>query len=98
MHHRVLAVLGVPPNGAKMFIKNVYGKENIGSLAKRIGCEAGEIVIGSGYGIPGLTGQTFRIKDQLKAYGAKWNGAFKAWTFSSWENLESAIKNIEAQS
>jgi len=43
----------------------------------------------------GVAGDTYRVKDTLKANGARWNGLAKAWTFSSMEALESAINAIE---
>lgn len=76
-----------------MFI-TVHGKESVNTLAQQIGCKAGECIHGSGYGRPGLVGNTFGIKDQLKAAGARWDGACKAWTFPSWEALESALNII----
>ncbi len=74
-----------------MFISNIHGKESINALAAQIGCTAGECVHGAGYGRPGLIGNTFSIKDTLKAAGARWDGACKAWTFESWQALESAL-------
>jgi hypothetical protein len=78
-----------------MFI-TVIGKESINTLAAQIGCRAGECVHGCGYGRPGLVGNTFSIKDQLKQAGARWDGVCKAWTFESWGALESAINTIIA--
>jgi len=77
-----------------MFISNIHGKEAINTMAEQIGCKAGECVHGSSYGRPGLVGNTFGIKDQLKAAGARWDGACKAWTFGSWADLESALNTI----
>ena len=78
-----------------MFIKNVYGKEEINQAAEAIGCQAGEAIKGmSGYGRPGLVGNTFPIKDQLKAADAKFDGENKAWVFESWESLQAAIATI----
>lgn len=78
-----------------MFIANVAGKETINQAAAAIGCKAGEALKGiSGYGRPGLIGNTFAIKDQLKAAGAKFDGENKAWTFESWDALQSAISSI----
>lgn len=79
-----------------MFISNVFGKEAINTLAAQIGCIAGECVHGAGYGHPGLIGNTYRIKDALKAAGARWDGACKAWTFQSWSELEAALTIIAA--
>lgn len=78
-----------------MFI-TVHGKEATNALAQQIGCTAGECIHGGGYGHPGLVGNTFGIKDQLKAAGARWDGACKAWTFQSWEALEAALQAIVA--
>ena len=80
-----------------MFIKNTHGKEEISKLAESIGCQAGESVKGSGYGKPGLVGDTFKIKDQLKAAGAKFDGENKAWVFESWAELEAAIRSVKGK-
>lgn len=78
-----------------MFISNVHGKESINTKAASIGCKAG--LCGCGWDAkPGLTGNTFDIKDQLKAAGARWDGLNKAWSFASWEALEAAIDSIAA--
>lgn len=78
-----------------MFIKNIAGKEGISKLAESIGCQSGEAIRGSGYGKPGLVGNTFPLKDQLRAAGAKFDGENKAWVFESWTALEAAIKSIK---
>ena len=81
-----------------MFIKNVHGKESVNDLAKSIGCEAGEAMVGKSHSSkPGLIGNTYQIKDQLKAAGAKFDGQNKAWVFESWESLESAIKSVKGE-
>lgn len=77
-----------------MFIANVYGKEEISNLAKSKGLKAGEAMGKGGYGKPGLVGNTFSIKEQLKAAGAKWDGINKAWVFESWDQLNSALEAI----
>jgi hypothetical protein len=78
-----------------MFIKNVFGKEEINQMAVVLGCEAGEAMVGkSQTSRPGLVGNTYPIKDQLKAAGAKFDGENKAWVFTSWAELEAAIKSI----
>lgn len=77
-----------------MFIKNVHGKESINTMALQLGCETGECVHGSGYGKPGIVGNTFAIKDALKAAGARFDGQCKAWTFADWSKLESALRSI----
>jgi hypothetical protein len=77
-----------------MFISNVHGKEAISALASQIGCKSGECIHGAGYGRPGLIGNTYAIKDQIKAAGARWDGECKAWTFASWSDLESFLNKI----
>lgn len=77
-----------------MFIRNVHGQEAINLLAQQIGCEAGECLHGGGYGRPGLVGNTYPVKEQLKSAGARFDGQCKAWTFESWEALESALLSI----
>jgi hypothetical protein len=68
-----------------------HGKESINALAQQIGCRAGECGVERGYGKPALTGNTFGIKEQIKAAGARWDSTDKAWTFSSWEDLEAFL-------
>lgn len=80
-----------------MFIKNICGKEETTKLAESIGCQCGESIKGSGYGKPGLIGNTFPIKDSLKASGAKFDSENKAWIFESWEELEAAIKSVKVK-
>lgn len=80
-----------------MFISNPHGKESINTLAQQIGCTAGESLKGrSGYGQPGLIGNTFPIKEALKAVGARFDGENKAWVFVSWAALEAAILAVMA--
>ncbi len=79
-----------------MIIKNIHGKEAITAKAAALNLDAGECVHGGGYGKPALAGNTFTIKDQLKAAGARWDGACKAWTFESWAALESALNTLAA--
>ena len=79
-----------------MFIANVSGKEIITAKAAALGCKAGEALQGrNGYGRPGVTGNTFSIKDQLKAAGARWDGANTAWTFDSWAALDAALNSVK---
>jgi hypothetical protein len=81
-----------------MFIKNPHGSEAIQQLAAQIGLVFGETLnYKNKYqqsGRPGFAGNTFSIKEQLKAAGAKWDGENKAWTFESWDAAEAAIKTI----
>ncbi|MDY7537696.1 hypothetical protein QN372_00905 [Undibacterium sp. RTI2.1] len=78
-----------------MFVANISGKESINTLAASIGCKAGEALKGaSGYGRPGLIGNTFPIKDALKAAGAKFDGENKAWIFESWADLEAVLNSV----
>jgi hypothetical protein len=78
-----------------MFVKNVHGKESIAALAQQLGCEAGEAMKGrSSYGRPGLIGNTFAIRESIKAAGARWDGENRAWTFDDWAALEAALLAI----
>ena len=78
-----------------MFVANVHGQETINQLAMSIGCKAGEAMSGrAGYGVPGVIGDTFQIKDTLKAAGARFDGENKAWTFTSWSALEAALLQV----
>ena len=78
-----------------MFIGNIHGKEAIAAKAAAIGLKAGEAV-GRGYGVPALAGNTYAVKDALKAAGARWQAADKVWGFESWAALEAAIDAINA--
>jgi hypothetical protein len=76
-----------------MFISNVHGQEVINAKAAAISCTAG--LCGCGWDAkPGLIGNTFDIKDQLKVSGARWDGANKAWSFANWAALEAAIDSL----
>jgi hypothetical protein len=78
-----------------MFVANVFGKEEINQAAQAIGCKAGEAIKGkSHYGLPGLVGNTFPIKGQLKVAGAKFDSENKAWIFESWDALQAALASI----
>jgi hypothetical protein len=77
-----------------MFISNIYGKEEISAKAAALGLKAGESVIGSGYGKPALGGNTFEVKDALKAAGARWIALDKVWGFDSWEALDNALNAL----
>lgn len=78
-----------------MFIANVHGKDKINSKAAAIGCTAG--LCGTGWDAkPGLVGNTYGIKDALKAAGARWDSLNKAWFFKDWAALESAIDGLAA--
>ena len=77
-----------------MFISKIHGKEAINAKAAALGLKAGESIIGSGYGKPALGGNTFEVKDALKANGARWLAADKVWGFESWAALEAAIDAV----
>lgn len=78
-----------------MFITNVHGKEKIEALANKIGCKSGEALKGiCGYGRPGLVGNTFPIKDQLKNAGFKFDAENKAWTADSWADVERVLQQL----
>jgi hypothetical protein len=81
-----------------MFIKNPHGSEAIQQLAAQFGLVFGETLnYKNKYqqsGRAGFVGNTYPIKDQLKAAGAKFDGENKAWTFESWSAAESALKSL----
>ena len=74
-----------------MFITNISGKEEITARAAALGLKAGEALRNGGYGRPALGGNTFNVKDSLKAAGARWDGENKVWAFESWAALEAAV-------
>jgi hypothetical protein len=42
-----------------------------------------------------VAGNTFAVKDTLKASGARWNSIVKVWTFTTYAELENAINAIK---
>lgn len=80
----------------QVFISNIHGRDELNAKAAALGLKAGEINTGGRCGIPALGGNTFVVKDALKANGARWNGACKVWTFESKAALESAINALNA--
>ncbi len=76
-----------------MFV-TIHGQEAVNTLAQQIGCQAGEAGVDRGYGNPALAGNTFAIKDQIKAAGGRWSGLDKAWTFDSFAALEAFLLTI----
>lgn len=75
-----------------MFIGNISGKEEITARAAALGLKAGEALRGTtGYGRPALGGNTYAVKDALKAAGARWDGDNKVWAFESWAALDAAL-------
>lgn len=78
-----------------MFIANIHTQTAINNKAASIGSKAG--LCGEGWGAkPGLIGNTFEIKDDLRVAGARWDGANKAWYFQDWAALEAALDTIIA--
>lgn len=81
----------------QVFIGDIHGRDELNAKAAALGLKAGEIQVGSGYKtIPALGGNTFALKDALKANGARWNGACKVWAFESQAALESALSALAA--
>lgn len=76
-----------------MFIRNPHGSESIQAVAAQIGIVFGESLE---TGRAGFIGNTFGIKDQLKAAGARWDAENKAWTFEDWAAAEAAVAAIVA--
>ncbi len=81
-----------------MFIRNPHGSEAIQALATQLGVTFGETLSYnnkfSQSGRAGVVGNTFDIKDDLKAAGARWDGENKAWTFADWAACEAALLSI----
>ena len=81
----------------QMFIANPHGQEALNARAAALGLKAGTIQIGaSRETIHALGGNTFAVKEVLKAAGARWNGAAKVWAFENREALEAALAAVEA--
>lgn len=72
---------------AASFIANCYGPQNqaLNALAKEKGLKAGSWSpnVCSRVDKPALAGNTFPIKDQLNAAGARFCGQTKAWVFET---------------
>ncbi len=80
------------------FIANPFGQEALNARAAALGLKAGVVQIGSGRNtLPALGGNTFEVKDVLKANGARWNGAAKVWTFETPAALDAALSALETQ-
>lgn len=64
----------------------------LAAMAEEKGLKFGQYLKGSnGYGFCAFGGNTFAIKDTLKAHGAKFAGDSKAWYFETTEQAEAAI-------
>ena len=66
----------------------------IAEKAQSKGLIFGTVVLGKGYGNPAIGGNTFAVKEILKAHGAKFNGASKVWVFETIEQLITAIEAV----
>lgn len=80
----------------QVFISNIHGRDELNAKAASLGLKAGEINTGGRGGIPAIGGNTFAVKDALKAAGARWNGACKVWAFASQAALENAVNTLAA--
>lgn len=80
----------------QVFISNIYGREELNAKAAAVGLKAGEINTGGRGGIPAIGGNTFAVKDILKAHGARWHGVCKVWAFESQAAVEAAIDAVAA--
>ena len=77
-----------------MFIRNPLSSEVIQAEASKFGLIFGETCDEGRCARPGFVGNTFLVKGQLKAAGAKWDGLNKAWTFDDWNAAEAALKTL----
>lgn len=80
----------------QVFIANIHGREAINAKAAALSLKAGEINNGGRGGVPAIGGNTFGVKDALKAAGASWHGVCKVWTFETQAALESALDSLSA--
>ena len=80
-----------------MFVSNQIGRDEINSKAANLGLLAGVWLYGRDLSEerPSVGGNTFAVKDQLKAAGARWNPAGKCWGFESWDALDAALTALE---
>lgn len=79
-----------------MFITNIHGQEAISAKATALDLKAGSTHFGGYTGKPAIGGNTFRVKEILKANGARWNGSCKVWEFNTVQALESALDAVAA--
>lgn len=80
------------------FMQFAETPKNVEAKAARLGLLIGfiaPVAKNDWSGACAVAGNTFSIKDTLKANGARWNGAAKAWTFTSQEQMAAAINSIE---
>lgn len=79
------------------FANGILQNKEIEAKATRLGLvigTAGVIAKSNWNNDYAVAGNTFAVKDTLKANGARWNGAAKAWAFATMEALENAINAI----
>lgn len=79
------------------FANGILQNKAIETKAARLGLvigTAGVVAKSSWDNDYAVAGKTFAVKDTLKANGARWNGAAKAWAFTNMEALENAINAI----
>lgn len=77
----------------QIFIASVHGQEAANAKAAALGLKAGDISKGWET-IPAIGGNTFAVKDILKAHGARWHGTCKVWYFASSEAREAALDAV----
>lgn len=87
-----------------MFITHTHRKSlndlderhnKLAAMAEEKGLKFGQYLKNSnGYGFCAFGGNTFTVKDTLKAHGAKFAGDSKVWYFESIEQAEAAIAAI----
>jgi hypothetical protein len=79
-----------------IFIRNPHGAEHISELASKFGLVFGETEgTARSPSQPGFVGNTFPIKEQLRAAGAAWHSGCKAWVFDSWDAALAALVAIK---
>lgn len=79
------------------FMQFAETPKNVESKAARLGLLIGFIapVMKSDWSDAcAVAGNTFAVKDTLKANGARWNGVAKAWMFASQKQMSTAINAI----
>jgi hypothetical protein len=73
------------------------GQDHLIEIADRHGLIVGCWMSGQNWGHsqPALVGDTYSIKDALKAAGARWQPAGKCWVFTDDAALEAAMTGLE---
>jgi hypothetical protein len=83
---------------ANGILSELMKSKSLESKASRLGLMVGSAGEISKYNYSpnyAVSGNTYPVKDTLKANGARWDGMARAWTFPTLQALEIAVNAIE---